>query len=303
MHRRSILALPIACLPPALKAAGEPPVLEVRGSRILLQPDESFDADLLAALRDWVRRAAEAVAAFLGRFPQPEVELLLTAVGGAGVRGGTAYPEPEPYLRVRIGRATRAAQLADDWVLTHEMMHLAIPNLRRRHLWLHEGLATYAGELARVQAGLLSPAAFWASLVRGMPNGLPAEGDLGLDNTPTWGRTYWGGALFCLLADVRLRRREPQQGLREALRGVLAAGGHYGVAWPIERLLSTADAAVGGDALRSLYESMKDASYPVDLPALWHALGTENPQQLDPDAALATVRDAITGGTPQPVTR
>jgi hypothetical protein len=37
--------------------------------------------------------------------------------------------------------------------------------------------------------------------------GEPGPGDGGLDDTDSWGRTYWGGALFCLLADVRFRER------------------------------------------------------------------------------------------------
>ena len=39
-----------------------------------------------------------------------------------------------------------------------------------------------------------------------MPKGLPQAGDQGLDNTGTWGREYWGGAMFCLLADIEIRK-------------------------------------------------------------------------------------------------
>ena len=42
-------------------------------------------------------------------------------------------------------------------------------------------------------------------------------GGFGLDNTHTWGRTYWGGAMFCLLADVEIRRRtHNRRGLQDA---------------------------------------------------------------------------------------
>ena len=58
-----------------------------------------------------------------------------------------------------------------------------------------------------------------------MPKGLPAAGDRGLDYTPTWGRTYWGGALFCLLADIDIRKRTSNRfGLQDALRAIVAAG-------------------------------------------------------------------------------
>jgi agmatine/peptidylarginine deiminase len=66
----------------------------------------------------------------------------------------------------------------------------------------------------------------WLDLVRDMPQGLPQVGDRGLDYTHTWGRTYWGGALFCLLADVEIRRQTNNgKGLEHALRGILDAGG------------------------------------------------------------------------------
>ena len=46
----------------------------------------------------------------------------------------------------------------------------------------------------------------WHDIVRDMQKGEPAAGDEGLDHTHTWGRTYWGGAIFCLVADVEIRR-------------------------------------------------------------------------------------------------
>jgi len=55
---------------------------------------------------------------------------------------------------------------------------------------------------------------------------LPAAGDRGLDFTPSWGRTYWGGALFCLLADIEIRNApEIAKAWKTHCRAVLAAGG------------------------------------------------------------------------------
>ena len=49
-------------------------------------------------------------------------------------------------------------------------------------------------------------AEIWQAMMRDMPKGLPQAGDQGLDNTGTWGRKYWGGAMFCLLADIEIRK-------------------------------------------------------------------------------------------------
>jgi hypothetical protein len=220
-------------------------------------------------------------------------ELLMVPHAGAGVRGGVTYGVPAPFIRIRLGRETTRAQFLDDWIMAHEMVHLAIPRVPRSQNWLHEGIATYVEGVARGQAGLVAPAKVWGEWERDMAQGQPRAGDAGLDHTPTWGRTYWGGAMFCLLADVQmLRRSRLQAGLRQALQGVIAAGGSYAVAWPVQRVLDTADAAVGQNTLAELYARMKDAPAPVDLDGLWRELGVQGGQLVD-SAPLAAVRRAI----------
>ena len=79
-----------------------------------------------------------------------------------------------------------------------------------------------------------------------MPQGTPRTGDRGLDRTPTWGRRYWGGAMFCLLADVEFASApETTPACSRRLRGILAAGGTIEQDWPIERILGAGDKATG----------------------------------------------------------
>ncbi len=299
MIRRRLLAAPLLCLAGAARGEATVQTLAVAGSRIELQIDDALPVAMHALLRAWVERAAQAVAGWLGRFPLTRVELLLQAVDGAGVKGGTTFGEPEPYIRIRIGRETQALHLAGDWVLVHEMLHLAVPRVPRAQSWLHEGIATYGEGAVRVAAGLNSAQRWWGELVRGLPQGQPQPGDAGLDHTPTWGRTYWGGALFCLQADVALRRLAPARGLREALQGVLAAGGSYAVAWPAAQILERADAAVGQHVLAGLYAQHRATAIAVDLAALWRELGVDSGAALlpplDDGAPLAAVRRAIAG--------
>lgn len=266
------------------------------GSRLELQFGERFDEASRAAARDAVERAATAVLGYFGRFPRRDVEILFVAVDGAGIRGGATFPNPEPYVRLRLGVETRAADLADDWVLVHEMVHLALPRVPRSQNWFHEGAATYVEGVARVGAGQLDAASMWRGLARGLPRGLPRDDDRGLDHTPTWGRTYWGGALFCLLADIDSRRRGARFGLQQGLRGVLGAGGHYGVAWPLERVLDTADAAIGHPVLRELHAQHGSRATMVDLPSLLRELGVDaSSAALDETAPLSAIRRAIAG--------
>jgi hypothetical protein len=276
-------------------ASAQPDVetLRILRSRIELQFAPGFSASLQAAARTWAITSADAVARYFGRFPVPRVELLLVPEEGSGVRTGVTYAEPSLLMRIRLGRDTTESQFTDDGVLVHEMVHLAIPRIPRAQNWLHEGVATYVESVARARVGLVSAETVWREWAKAMPQGQPQAGDAGLDHTPTWGRTYWGGAMFCLLADVELlKRSQLRTGLQQALQGVLAAGGQYGVPWTVERIVATADAAVGQTVLTELYSRMKDSAEPVDLTGLWRDLGTAG-GALNDKAPLADVRRAI----------
>ncbi len=268
--------------------------LTLPDARLELQFAPGFDPALRTEARAWIERSAMAVSGYFGRFPVPAADILAIPSEGSGVRSGhTSHGETGLLVRVRLGRQTTPAQLRADWIMVHEMIHLAIPRVPRSQNWLHEGIATYVEGVARARAGLLSPADVWHEWRRAMPQGQPQADDRGLDHTPTWGRTYWGGALFCLLADVRIRQRsEGRLGLQQALQGVLAGGGGYHVAWPVERILATADASVRQTTLAELHRRLGPHAERIDLETLWRELGVEDGRLRD-DAPLAAVRRAI----------
>lgn len=249
-------------------------------------------------LLDWVRMSAKAVTMYYGRFPVEQLRLLLVPVDGARIRGGTTWGYRGAAIRIPIGRDSTEDVLRRDWVMVHEMVHTALPDLNDRHAWLSEGLAVYVEPIARAQAGDLSAREIWLAMVRDMPKGLPQAGDQGLDNTDSWGRKYWGGAMFCLLADVEIRKRTDNRlSLQDAMRGVLAAGGNHEKDWSIDRVLATADKAVGVDVLTKLHNEMGSKPVTPDLAGLWRDLGLK-PQgeslEFDDTAPLAAIRKAIT---------
>lgn len=247
---------------------------------------------------DWVRTSAWAVATYYGRFPVNSLRLLLVPVDGARVRGGTTWGYRGAAIRIPLGRESTEDDLRRDWVMVHEMVHTALPDLDDRYAWLSEGLAVYVEPIARVQAGDLTTREIWQAMMRDMPKGLPQAGDEGLDNTDTWGRKYWGGAMFCLLADVEIRKRTGNRfGLQDAMRGVVVAGGNHEHDWSIERVLSTADKTVGVDVLTRLHNEMGPKPVTPDLAALWRDLGVKSQGEsfeLDDTAPLAAIRKAIT---------
>ncbi len=296
MERRRLCTAALLGLLPLQSRADR---LRLPSGEVVLKLDGDFPADTRHEIDVWIARSLAALVGYFGRQPQPRIELRLRAAPGEGVGGGRTDVDPEPFVSVRVGRETRTARFLDDWVLVHELVHLSVPNLPRAHNWLHEGLATYVETVARARAGVTPFTQLWTELLHGMPQGQPASGDRGLDGTRSWGRLYWGGALFCLQADVRmLRASGGRAGLRQALQGVQAAGGHYGQDWSITRLLAVADAAVGQTVLTDLYRDVKDTAALVDLATLWRELGVVaqgDGVKLDDAAPAAAIRRAIEG--------
>jgi hypothetical protein len=251
-----------------------------------------------AAVATWLERSADVVAAYYGRPPVPRLLVLLRSTGGSRIGFGSTMGMSGAAIDMQIGQDITAATMKDDWVLVHEMIHTALPDVTRQHHWLEEGLATYVESLARSRAGLVTAERVWRDWMDGMPKGQPAAGDQGLDRTHTWGRTYWGGALFCFAADIEIRTRtDNKRSLDDALRAVLAEGGNIAVSWPVERVLEVGDRATGVPVLRELYDRMAPRAEKVDLDAMWKKLGIARQGDklvFDDQAPLAKLRLAMT---------
>lgn len=270
------------------------------------QIDMVQDPGRLAVSHDevlaWVRTAAEAVNAYYQRYPVPHLALRVIPFNGSGVRGGKTFgAEGGGRIRIQLGSETTSSDLKSDWMMTHEMVHLTFPSVAEEHHWIEEGIATYVEPIARVRVGNKQQSEMWYEVMRDLPQGLPKPGDEGLDNTHTWGRTYWGGALFCFLADLEIHRKtNNQKGLEDALRGILAAGGDIRQDWDLDKVLDVADRATGVAVLAPLYKKMKDAPYNVNLSELWQQLGVVREGKavrFDDSAPLAATRVAMTFGT------
>lgn len=269
--------------------------LEVGGGRIAVGFGPGALKLSQLEMLPWIERSAKAVSLYYGRFPVKALKLLVLPTEGRGVPYGQTWGDPAA-IRIRVGSEADEAALVADWVMVHEMVHLAFPQLKQRHNWLAEGLAVYVESIARIHSGDLTEEFVWREFVERMPRGLPNAGDKGLDNTHTWGRTYWGGAIFCLLADIEIRKQTVNaKGLQHALRAVNAAV-DFNTLWPVEKALQTGDAAIGSSVLMDLYARMKDKPESPDLGALWKDLGVmvdSGALSFDAAAPMAAVRKAI----------
>ena len=320
IHRLMRLALVPALVAATNAGAGQPWVaragiaetrqLKIGGATIEVdfargQMDLSTDA-----LMRHIRAAASAVTNYYGQFPVKRARILVVpeqgrrheAIGGTTWGGMDGY---QGFTRLRVGEHATEADLRQDWVATHEMVHLAFPSMPDNQHWIEEGQATYIEPIARVKTGELSAQEVWGEMVRGMPKGEPRAGDEGLDRTHTWARTYWGGALFCLVADVEIRKAtQNRMGLQDALRAVVQAGGTIDEEWPLEKALKIGDKATGTKVLMRLYRAWREKPVEVDLPKLWAELGVkmdaDGKVTFNAEAPLAKVREAIAGKVTAP---
>jgi hypothetical protein len=248
-------------------------------------------------LLQWIERSSGIVSAYYGTFPTRTLRIQVVPEDGGGVRGGKTWGYHGGFIRVEVGRDVTGAQLMDDWVLVHEMTHLALPDVGDSQSWFSEGLAVYVEGVAREQAGNRTQQDVFAEQMKQMPRGMPQAGDQGLDHTHTWGRTYWGGAMFCFLADVEIHRRTGNRlGLQDAMRAVVKASGGLTADWPINRVFATADEATGTKVFEELYAQMKDSPVAPDLHDLWAKLGVVSDGgtiTFRDDAPLSDVRRSI----------
>lgn len=289
--------------PPATAASSEArapdrPVLELAGARFVLDQDPEDPALPPELFEAWVRRSVEMIADYYGgSFPVPGLRITLVASSGRRVGFGQHWDGRR--LRIRVGRQTTAETLERDWVMVHEMLHACYPDLNSNHRWMQEGLSTYLEPVVRARAGNISEARLWSKWVQMMEYGRPRRGDHGLDIPPrSWGRLYWGGALFWLMVDLELRKRSDNRvGLREALQGLVAHGGNGRADWTIEACTSTIDELTETTVMSEQFQTLALQPGDVDLPALWRELGvvrTEEGIAFDDDAPLAHVRQAMT---------
>jgi hypothetical protein len=274
--------------------------IDVPGGRIdvtiVRRSGTPSDAVLLA----WVEKAARAVAGYYEAFPVPRVSLTIFAGGPGKISGGlTRGDEGGASIRISVGEASTEKDMESNWELVHEMVHLAFPSMTG-HAWIEEGIATYVEPLARARAKLIPADDIWRWLLWGLPQGLEGIREQGLDRARSWGATYWGGALFCFLADVQIRQQTGNaKSLDDALRGIIRAGGNVTVSWPLAQALEAGDRATGVRVLEELYAKMRAGPVSVDLPAQFRQLGVSSSGErmvYDDKAPASAIRKGITLG-------
>jgi predicted metalloprotease with PDZ domain len=255
------------------------------------------------AVVDWIRDAAGCVSKLFERFPVDATIVVVPVPGADEVVFGRVMSLSGASVVLLFGADAVPANAPHDWVVVHELFHLGCPSFVGEGHWLEEGLATYYEPILRERSGWRSEADLWSEFVHEMPRGLRKEGTpASLEDRDDIDSTYWGGAIFALLADIRIRRATAgARSLDDALRAVLAQHGDATHQASVAEFLRSGDQAVGVGELSEVHEQWALQGRNADLEALWQSLGIEAEPDggvaLHDDAPLAGVRRAIAAGT------
>jgi predicted metalloprotease with PDZ domain len=262
-----------------------------------------------AAAIGWVQESAACVARLFGRFPVDATVFVVPVRGASEVVFGRVMSLAGASVALLFGDQTRAESVHDNWVVVHELFHLGCPSFVGEGRWLEEGLATYYEPILRERAGWLTEEDLWSHFAREMPRSLRSGGDPPrLEDRDDIDSTYWGGALFALLADVRIRMATGNaRSLDDVVRAVLARAGDATHAARVADFLRVGDEATGTHELTAVYQSWALQGENVDLESLWKSLGVgsahgphdgQGAVVLRADAPQAAVRRAIAARGP-----
>lgn len=273
-------------------------------------PGGSLDAVLLgpplamgdAAALAWIHDAAACVGRLYGTFPASATVFVVPVKGADEVVFGRVLSLAGGSVALYFGADTPAKAARTDWVVVHELSHLGTASFMGEAHWLEEGLATYYEPILRERAGWMREDQLWAHFAGQMPRGEHKDGEPpSLEDRDDIDSTYWGGALFALLADVAIRRASNgARSLDDVMRAVHDRLGDATHATTVPEFLRVADEAAGSTAVSDTYRTFAMGGQAEPVTALLHDLGVvpapEGAVHLDDSTPLAAVRRGISTG-------
>lgn len=250
-------------------------------------------------IKEWVEDAAQVVSPLFGRFPVDRTTLFLVpAKGEEEVVFGKVLSLAGASVVLVVGDKMQAAARHHDWVLVHELFHLGFPTFRGEGRWLGEGLATYYEPILRARAGWTTEPEVYRQFARNMPRGMPARGAAsGLAHRDDLDSIYWGGALFCFAADVKIRQEtRGKHSLDDVMRAALARGGDATKVWTVAEVVALGDQVTGTNVLSAMYDRYAARGERIDLEGLLASLGVDREGTVEDDRRpLSWVRRQIVG--------
>jgi hypothetical protein len=249
------------------------------------------------AIASWIQDAAHATSALFGRFPVDRATVFVVPSRGEDeVVFGKVLSLAGASIVVLLGDRMESRARHDDWVLVHELIHLGFPTFRGEGRWLGEGLATYLEPLARARAGWITEAEVFRQFAQNMPRAYLAQSrDVGLGARTDVDGIYWGGALFALAADVRIREQtRGAKSLEDVMRALIERGGDATRVWTVSEVLALSDRVTGTTVMTEMVERHVVHAEKIDHAALMSSLGlVDGAESFDDSTSLSWVRKSL----------
>lgn len=177
---------------------------------------DDFSPPEQARLVDWIERTAAGLESLSGPLPfDIRVRFQRSNDDQEPVPWANTVRSPGQGVRFVVNPVFPLDGLLADWTAPHELSHLLIPYLGRRHAWFAEGFASYMQYQVMYHMGILD----WRGVVdryrRQMTKAagrydLPAlafaDAAPRLRSAGDYPTMYWGGAMLFLRVDSRLRQ-------------------------------------------------------------------------------------------------
>ena len=284
------------------------PVLQ-DGSSLKIEFKTPIERSKAQQISAWLHATAREVGKTYGRFPNPDVKIIVIPTANSGwgnndaVIFGRVTRRGGETIEIFVNPERPIEEFYADWTATHELSHLMLPLLSKRYRWISEGFATYYQNVLMSRADQYTRQHAWQRLLDGFRRGEQSRPELSPNQAAAAGirqarmKVYWSGAAIALLADIELRRRS---GGRESLDTVLgelqACCLPSRRTWSGPQLFRKLDSFLDSPVFMPLYrEHANSAGFPETSDVI-DALGisrNRNVVRLTDDGDLAELRDEI----------
>jgi hypothetical protein len=203
------------------------------GAELVWHWRDDFGPGEQAHLRAWVTEVQTAQERLVSPLPF-DVHIHFHRRDGAPEPVPWAHTDRHPWQAVHfhVDPSHSRASLRTDWTAAHELSHLLLPYLGRDNAWFAEGFASYMQYQVMQAMGVLeesTPATLYADRIsraeaRYQHHDRPfTEAAAALAKARQFPVLHWGGAVFFLRVDTRLRATEDAQvdGLTDLLAAYL----------------------------------------------------------------------------------
>jgi hypothetical protein len=184
------------------------------GAELLWHWEDAFDDAEQAKLRAWVGTVAEKVEEAIAPYPFDVHIHFYRSSAAAPVPWANTIRSRRQGVNVHVNPHFARDELLADWTVYHELAHLFLPFLGRQQSWFAEGFASYMQYQLMHFAGVLSTEDMWARYREkigraasryDMPDRNFIEAARVLRARREYPTQYWGGAVYFLRVDAKLR--------------------------------------------------------------------------------------------------